>query len=83
MPEKSRNFSPFRRLSLNIGHTSKGSTSKEIGHMSHLSSTPALKSNMQDVRGYVRSNTLGDDKACDSGSGKELRVLVWDFYYFA
>ncbi|KAL1361816.1 hypothetical protein HN51_010137 [Arachis hypogaea] len=78
MPEKSRSSSPFRRLSLNIGHTSKGSTSKEAGHMSHLSSTPALKSNMQDVRGYVRSNTLGDDKACDAGRRKSspLRRLL-------
>ncbi|MED6217274.1 hypothetical protein PIB30_016087 [Stylosanthes scabra] len=76
--EKPRSSTPFRRLSLSIGHTSKGTTCKEAEHMSHLSFTPALKSNMEDVRGYVRSNTLGNDKACDAGRRKSspLRRLL-------
>ncbi|MED6120961.1 hypothetical protein PIB30_025587 [Stylosanthes scabra] len=76
--EKPRSSSPFRRLSLSIGHTSKSSTCKEAEHMSHLSYTPALKSNMEDVRGYARSSTLGNDKACDAGRRKSspLRRLL-------
>ncbi|KAK7312444.1 hypothetical protein VNO77_36307 [Canavalia gladiata] len=76
--EKSRSYSPFRRLSFSGSYTSKGSASKEGEHVPHLNSISALKSNSENVRGYASSNLSGNDKPSDAGRSRSssLRRLL-------
>ncbi|XP_061374656.1 uncharacterized protein LOC133316878 [Gastrolobium bilobum] len=76
--EKSRSSSPFRRLSISIGYTCKGSACKEGGHVPHLSSTAALKSSSENVRGFASSDISGNDKPVDAGRSRSsnLRRLL-------
>ena len=76
--EKSRSPSPFRRLSIGIGFTSKGSGCKDIAHVPHQSSSAALKSSSEHVRGYARSNISGNDKPGDAAKSRTspLRRLL-------
>ncbi|KAJ1421987.1 hypothetical protein SESBI_13315 [Sesbania bispinosa] len=80
--DKSRSSSPFRRLSISIGHASKGSASKEHGHVPHPSSIAADKSSTktssENVRGYASSNVSGNNKPGDAGRSRSspLRRLL-------
>ncbi|CAL0334113.1 unnamed protein product [Lupinus luteus] len=50
---KSRSSSPFRRLSIGIGYTSKGRAYKKDEHVPQLSPIAARKSCSENVRGYA------------------------------
>ncbi|CAL0329161.1 unnamed protein product [Lupinus luteus] len=67
---KSRSSSPFRRLSISIGNTSKGSACKEDEYVPHLSSVTASKSSSETVRGYASSKMSGSDKPGDAGRSR-------------
>ncbi|OIW05734.1 hypothetical protein TanjilG_23520 [Lupinus angustifolius] len=64
--DKSRSSSPFRRLSISIGYTSKGPAYKRDDHVPHLSSIEARKSSSKNVRGYASSNISANDKPGDA-----------------
>ncbi|MED6119050.1 hypothetical protein PIB30_008272 [Stylosanthes scabra] len=75
--EKSRSSSPFHRLGINLGFTSK-SGCKDTSHVPHQSSSAALKSSSEHVRGYARSNISGNDRPGDAAKGRTspLRRLL-------
>ncbi|XP_057730950.1 uncharacterized protein LOC130946291 [Arachis stenosperma] len=75
--EKSRSSSPFHRLGISIGFTSK-SGCKDTSHVPHQSSSATLKSSSEHVRGYARSNISGNDRAGDAAKGRTspLRRLL-------
>ncbi|KAE9620469.1 hypothetical protein Lal_00019922 [Lupinus albus] len=67
---KSRSSSPFRRLSISIGYTSKVSACKEDEYVPHPSSITARKSSSESVRGYASSKMSGNDKPGDAGRSR-------------
>ncbi|KAK7257845.1 hypothetical protein RIF29_32108 [Crotalaria pallida] len=76
--DKSRSSSPFRRLSISIGYTSKGPVSKEDEQVPRLSSVAARKSSSENVRDYACSSISGNDKHGDAGRSRSspLRRLL-------
>ncbi|KAE9593278.1 hypothetical protein Lalb_Chr19g0138081 [Lupinus albus] len=76
--DKSRSTSPFRRLSISIGITSKGSAYKKDEHVPRLSSISAHKSSSKNVRAYASSNIPANDKPGDADRKKSspLRRLL-------
>lgn len=76
--EKSRSSSPFRRLSISVGYTSRGSACKEGEDVPHQRSTAAVKSNSESVRGYASPNISGNGIPGDAGRSRSspLRRLL-------
>ncbi|KAI4334573.1 hypothetical protein L6164_019247 [Bauhinia variegata] len=76
--EKSRSSSPFRRLSISLGYTGKGSGCKEGVYMPSRSSVPATKSSSENVRHSVSSDISGNDKPGDASKSRSspLRRLL-------
>ncbi|KAI4322102.1 hypothetical protein L6164_021822 [Bauhinia variegata] len=77
-PEKSRSSSPFRRLSISLGYTGKGSGCKEGVYIPHRSSTSATKSSSENVRHSVSSSISDNNKPGDAGRSRSspLRRLL-------
>ncbi|KAK7261524.1 hypothetical protein RIF29_27838 [Crotalaria pallida] len=76
--EKSRSSSPFRRFSISLGFTGKGSGCKDVAHVALQSSMAVPKSCSESARGYASKNISGNGKPGDAGRSRSspLRRLL-------